>query len=138
MLRNVPGGHVDVVAGQGLIDLQDAQAARLQLLLVDLHLNLAHQAAHQRDLADASGAFQSLLDLVLGQALQSAQVAVATHGQQQDGLRIGIEFADGRVSGIGRQLATNRGDLALDVDGAVFGGSVGEENDDRGDALDRG
>ena len=35
-MGDVAGGDVHVVARQGLIDLQDAQAAGLQLLLVDL------------------------------------------------------------------------------------------------------
>ena len=43
LLADRARGHVQVVAGQGLVDLQDAQAAGLQLLLIDLHLDLANR-----------------------------------------------------------------------------------------------
>ncbi len=121
-----------------MIDLQDAEAARLQLLLVDLDLNLAYEAAHHGDLRDAAGAFESLLELVFGQALQGAQITVAADGEQQDRLRVGVEFADSRVFDVGWQLAADRRNLAFDVDRAVAGGFVGEEDDHRRDALDGG
>ena len=69
--------HVAVDGGGG-------EAARLQLLLVDLDLNLAHQAAEDADLRDTVGAFEPFLDFVVGGPLQGAKVAVAADGQLED------------------------------------------------------
>ena len=65
------------------------------------------------------------------------QTRIALSREQQNGLRVGVEFADRRLFDIGGQLAADRGYPPFDVNRAVFGGLVGEENDHRRDALDR-
>src|SRR5262249_6676641 len=84
------------------------------------------------------GALQTLLEFVLTQPLQRTEVAITTDGELQDGLRVGIIFADRGVFGFSGQDPTDAADAPFDIDRGILGGLVGEDDDDRRQALDRG
>ena len=75
--------------------------------------------------------------IVFGQSLQRTEVAITAHAELQDRLSVGVVFANRRIFGVGRELAADGADASFDVDRAVLGGFVGEEDDDAGHTLDR-
>src|SRR5205807_1146289 len=78
-------------------------------------------------------------DFVFGESLECAEVAVGTTAQREleDGLGIRVELAHRRRVRVGRQVAADRTDLALHVDGAVFGGGISQVDDNRRHSLGR-
>ena len=127
-LDEVAGRHVEVVAIERLHHLQNAQAVRLQLALVDLDLNLAHEPANDGHPRHAGDRFQLFLERVFGDLLELRERLVTTQGQAHNGRRFRVVFGDDRRLGVGWQVSPNGVDAALYVLVARLAGLLGEQD----------
>jgi len=98
------GGHVQVFALEDIRDLGDRDVQLGELLLVDVDLDLFLEAAHHLDGGHAVHRLQVLLQLLLGEEPEHAQVGQPLQPDAHDGVAGRVEPQDHGFFGVTGQL----------------------------------
>ena len=156
--RTAPTGRVLVLVAHRVDHLVGADAEGLHGLRVQVDVDLALGAAHQRDRADAAHVFQPLLEHLVGpvgeldRAERAGRAAVARlrvrqHGHRPDGAAGRVEAQHARVFHLVAKQRAHGGDLFAHVFGRLAPVDVQLELDDddrlafvaaRGQGVDAG
>ena len=106
----------EVLRLQGLHDLRDAQAGRLQVARPQLHRQLALDAADHFDLGHAGYAAQPPGDVGIGEPRQLGPLHLRGRQHQRHDRQVGrIEPRQDRLFHLRRQLVADLGDLVADL-----------------------
>ena len=133
------GGHLEMLAGDGAVDVVDGQALRLHAHRVVPDPDRAVAVAVELHVAHARHGLELGLDHVADVVGDEGGRTVARQGQPDDGLVFGVVLGDdGRIDAAG-QAPAGLGDLGLDVLERGVDVAVEVELDgDAGRALARG
>ena len=106
-------GELDMLLGEGLVDVLRCDAVRRHACRQEIHADGAVAPPAQANLADAVDGLQPLLDGIERVLVELLLGAVALQGQPHDRLRVGFHLGHHRRVGILRQAAQDLVELGL-------------------------
>ena len=113
-LAEVAAGQFQVLAPDGVEKIVDGEVVGAELFRIGEDVDLALGTAHNSDLTDTGGAFQLLLQQLVGDHGDVAERALCAQANLEHGRGVGIELQNFRALGGSGQIVDDLVDLVLD------------------------